>query len=126
MTTLQRLRPAMYLLGLTLLVATLLGARALTAGHGNADHKTPEPPANGGGKATGPVVLGTVESDKPMVQYGLAPVLQSGVITQVFVKEGQEVTAGNPAKGIPADKLYEFDSPLQKHDLARAQVAVSQ
>jgi multidrug resistance efflux pump len=116
----------MYLLGLTLLVATLLGARALTAGHGNADHKTPEPPAAGGGKATGPVVLGTVESDTPMVQYGNSPVLQSGTITQVFVKEGQEVTAGNPEKGIPASKLYEFDSTILRHDLERAQIAVLQ
>jgi multidrug resistance efflux pump len=116
----------MYLLGLTLLVATLLGARALTAGHSNADHKTAEPPAAGGGKATGPVVLGTVESEQAMVGYGLSPVLQSGVITRVFVKEGQEVTAGNPAKGIPADKLYEFDSTILRHDLERAKVAVLQ
>lgn len=115
----RRIRPAFFLLGAALVGATLVGARALTAG-GNTDGKTANPTPAANGKATGPVVLGTVDSDTPPVGYGLPPVLQSGTVDQVFVKDGQDVKVG--------DRLYAFDTRMQRVELenARAAVAVAQ
>jgi multidrug resistance efflux pump len=112
-----RVRPALYLAGAALAVGCLVGARALTAGSGPADApKTAAPPA-GGKAAGGPVVLGTVDSDPPPVSYGLPPVLPSGTVAEVFVRDGQEVKAG--------EKLYAFDTtvPTRKLEKAAANVA---
>ncbi len=118
MTWLQRLRPAVYVLGAALVVATLLGARALTAGNGNGDDKkSVNPGGNGNVKVGGPVVLGTVDSKTPPVSYALPPVLQSGTIAEVFVEEGQEVKKG--------DKLYAFDTTIQKRNVEKAKAAVA-
>jgi multidrug resistance efflux pump len=122
---LRRLRPVFYLLGVALVIGSLVGARALTGDGKAADSKTANPAANGA-KAGGLIVLGTVDSTPSKVSYGLPPMLPSGTISAVFVKEGQEVKKGDKAKGIPGDKLYEFDSSLQKHDLALAKIAVLQ
>src|SRR5262249_48647891 len=48
----------------------------------------------------------------------LPPVLQSGTVVTVFVKDRQEVKAG--------DDLYVFDNSIQQRDLDRALVAIEQ
>jgi multidrug resistance efflux pump len=121
MNWLRRIRTALILLGIALTVATLVGVRSLTAGH----RSVPDGPPSGGGPATpgnskskggGLIVLGTVDSDPPPIAYGLPPVLQSGTVAEVFVKDGQEVKAG--------DRLYRFDTTLPSRDLDRALTAV--
>ena len=67
----RRFRPALFVLGAALVGVTLLGAKALTAGNGAEPHKPAS--AAGNGKAGGPVVLGTVDSDPQPVSYGLPP-----------------------------------------------------
>jgi multidrug resistance efflux pump len=117
MTWLRRVRPGLYLLGVALVIGSLVGARALTAGNGsnsNNEPKTANP--NYAVKAAGPIVLGTVDSDPSPVWYGLPPVLQSGTIVERFVNDRKEVKAGDP--------LYKFDTSLQECDLVRAQAAV--
>ncbi|MBA4063105.1 MAG: hypothetical protein C0501_05225 [Isosphaera sp.] len=115
MATLRRVRPALYVAGAALAVGCLVGARALTAASGQSDApKTAGPAATG--KAGGPVVLGTVDSDPPPVSYGLPPVLPSGTVAEVFVKDGQEVKAG--------DKLYAFDTTVPTRELEKATAAV--
>ncbi len=118
MSWLRRLRPALFLLGCVLAVVTMVGARALTADNGTAPDrpKTANPAPTGQEKVIGPIVLGTVDSDPPPVTYGLPPVLQSGAIAEVFVKDGQEVKNG--------EKLYVFDTTIQTRDLERARTAV--
>jgi multidrug resistance efflux pump len=114
----RSLRPALFVLGLALLAGSLLGARALTKanGQGNGDQlKTANPtPA---ARLSGPIVLGTVDSDPSPVPYLLPPVLQSGTVVRVFAKAGQEVRTNQP--------LYEFDTALQKADLESAKAAVA-
>jgi multidrug resistance efflux pump len=107
----------LYVLGVALVVVSLVGARALTNGNGHdkGDAKTVNPAA-GGAKVSGPIVLGTVDSDPSPVPYILPPVLQSGTVVKVFVKDGHEVKAG--------DALYEFDTSLQQRALEKAQAAV--
>jgi multidrug resistance efflux pump len=118
MTWLRRVRPALYVLGALLVAGTLVGARAMTNADGAADAPKTANPAPGGGKVGGPIVMGTVDSDPPPADYRLPPVLQSGTITEVFVKDGQQVKKG--------DKLYEFDASIQKRNLEKANVAVLQ
>jgi len=65
---------------------------------------------------TGTVVLGTADSDPPPARYGLPPVLQSGQVAEVFVKQGDTVKAG--------DKLYRFNSQMLEAKLKEAQEAV--
>ncbi len=119
MTWLRRFRPVLFVLGVALLVGTLVGAGALTAGHGNAGDapKSANPAQAASAKASGPITMGTVDSDPPPVSYGLPTVLQSGSIAEVFVKDGQEVKAG--------EKLYSFDTSIQTSDLNRALTAVA-
>lgn len=116
MTWLRKARPALFVIGFSLAIGSLLGARALTAGNGTATAvpKTANP--IGTGQASGPVVLGTVDSDPPPIAYGLPPVMQSGTIAKVLVKDGQEVKVG--------DELYAFDASIQNGDLERARAAV--
>jgi multidrug resistance efflux pump len=118
MTWLRRVRPALYVLGVLLVVGTLVGARAMTNAHGAAEGQQTAHPAPGNEKAGGPIVMGTVDSDPPPADYRLPPVLQSGTVAEVFVKDGQPVKKG--------DKLYEFDTSIQRHDVERANVAVLQ
>lgn len=114
MTWLRRIRPLLFLLGVALVLGSVFGARAMTAGGTDAKSNNP-PPA--GAKAAGPVVMGTVDTDTPYVHYGLPPVLQSGTVAEVYVKNGQEVKAD--------EKLYTFDTTLQNRDLEFAHSAVA-
>ena len=118
MTWLRQARPALFVLGVALVVGSMVGARALTKanGQGNGEQpKTANPPSNG--KLSGPIVLGTVDSEPSPVPYLLPPVLQSGTVAKVFVKTGQEVEVDQP--------LYMFDTALQKADLESANAAVA-
>jgi multidrug resistance efflux pump len=110
MTWLRKTRPVFITLGLALGIATLIGARSLT--HGTDATAKPDAPRSGGG----PVVLGLVDSDPPPVDYRLPPVLASGTVVKVYVKDGDEVRADQP--------LYEFDTTIQKQDVKRAETAV--
>jgi multidrug resistance efflux pump len=118
----------MYLLGLMLVVAMLVGARALSGnGHAADGQKTASPaPKAQNNRLGGLTVLGTVDSDPSPIRYGLSPLLQSGTISRVWVKDGQEVRKGDLAKGILGDKLYEFDSAIQRHDLEQAKLKVQE
>lgn len=117
MSWLRKTRPVLVVLGLGTLVATVAGARALTngqepkVGSGGAPDKTPAP------KPGGTVVLGTVDTATPQVEYGLPPVLAAGTIAKVFVKDGDAVKAGAP--------LYEFDTTVQRGMVDRAKSAVA-
>lgn len=116
MTWLRKMRPVLVVLGLGTLLATVAGARALTG---------EDAPKSGGGtpekaappKPGGTVVLGTVDTETPQVEYGLPPVLAAGSIAKVFVKDGDVVRAG--------DKLYEFDTTVQRGLVDRAKSAVA-
>lgn len=110
-----RIRFALYFIGVVVMIGSLLGAKLLTGGH-DENPKT-EYPAGSSDKIVGPLVLGTVDSNDQLIPYGLPPVLQSGTIADVFVKDGSEVKVG--------DKLYAFDTSIQNRDLERANVAVS-
>jgi multidrug resistance efflux pump len=115
MKWLRKMRPVIFALGLTLGVATLIGARSLTGGSGTDGSGKPGDGAPR--SATGPVVLGTVDTDPPPIEYRLPPVLPSGTVVKVHVKDGDEVKADAP--------LYEFDSTMQQKDVKRAETAVA-
>lgn len=110
----RKMRPVLIVIGLALAVGSLVGARALTHGGSEAVAKGAD---TGPRAAGGPVVLGTVDSDPPPVTYGLPPVLQSGTIAEVKVKDSDEVKAGQV--------LYSFDSTIQQKDVERAKYAVA-
>jgi multidrug resistance efflux pump len=113
-----RLRHALYLIGVALMIGSLLGAKLLTGGH-ESDNKTDPSRANQE-KLVGPVVMGTVDSDPQPIEYrGLPPVLQSGTIAKVLVKDGDKVSAGG--------KLYVFDtsSLVPIHKVAQKAVEVT-
>ncbi|MCI0700814.1 MAG: biotin/lipoyl-binding protein [Planctomycetia bacterium] len=112
MNWLRKSRPVLLIIGLGLAIGSLLGARALTNGSDDSSAKQEHALRTTGG----PVVLGTVDTDPPMVDYGLPPVLQSGTIKEVFVKDGDEVQAGK--------ELYAFEDRLLKADVARAKAAI--
>ncbi|QEG26886.1 Multidrug export protein EmrA [Gemmata obscuriglobus] len=116
MNWLRKMRPVLIVIGLGLAVGSLVGARALT--HGSGSEATAKgadvPPPRAAG---GPVVLGTVDTDPPPVSYGLPPVIQSGTIAKVSVKDSDEVAAGQ--------ELYVFDSTIQQKDVDRAKAAVA-
>jgi membrane fusion protein, multidrug efflux system len=114
MKWLRKMRPVIFALGLTLGIATLIGARSLTGGTGSDGSGRPGDAAPR--SATGPVVLGTVDTDPPPVDYRLPPVLPSGTVVKVHVKDGDEVKAGQ--------ELYEFDSTMQQKDVKRAEATV--
>jgi multidrug resistance efflux pump len=115
MTWLRKARPVLVALGLALGIGTLIGARNLATGsNAEAGAKPGEgvPKANGG-----PVVLGLVDTDPQPTWYGLPPVLQSGTVVKVHVKEGDDVKVDQP--------LYEFDATIQKQDVKLAEAAVA-
>lgn len=120
MTWLHKFRPFLYVLGVVVVVGSLLGARLLSpgSGGGSSDPTQPKSAIPTNGKAgSGPVVIGYVDTDPGPVAHGLPPVLQSGTVMKVHVKQGDEVQKGAP--------LYEFDSRLQKADLENALAAVA-
>jgi multidrug resistance efflux pump len=113
MTWLRKMRPVLFAIGLALGIATLIGARSLTGGGGaDASAKPGDAP-----RSVGLVVLGLVDTDPQPVSYGLPPVLPSGTVTKVHVKEGDVVKADQP--------LYEFDATIQEQDVKRAEAAVA-
>jgi multidrug resistance efflux pump len=114
MTMLRRARPALYVAGGLLLVGSLLGASLLATGTGTDQPKTTNPTNGKGG--SGPVVIGFVDSNPSPVPYGLPPVMQSGMVAEVLVKEGQHVDAGAP--------LFRFDTTMPEADLKTAEEAV--
>lgn len=118
MSWVRRVRPALFVLGAVLAVGSLLGARALThaSGKGNGEQSKTANPAPTA-KLSGPIVMGTVDSEPSPVPYLLPPVLQSGTVTQVFVRGGQEVKIDDP--------LYVFDTSIQQADLESAKAAVA-
>src|SRR6266545_2933939 len=120
MTWLRKTRPILLALGLALGIGVLLGAREITHAGSNTAAKSADPGPRSNG---GPVVLGLVDTDPPPVAYGLPPVLQSGTVTKVHVKDGDEITAEMIRTG--KDALYEFDNTIQKSDVKRAEAAVA-
>lgn len=111
---LRKMRPVLIVVGVVLLIGSIIGARNLTGGG------TPEANAKGGDAprpAPGLIVLGLVDTDPQPVQYGLPPVLQSGTVVKVSVKEGDEVKAGQ--------ELYAFDDTIPKAKLESAKAAVA-
>lgn len=114
MTWLRKTRPVLVAVGLAVGIGSLIGARQLTSGGGSASAKADIAPAPR--VVGGPVVLGLVDTDPPPVAYGLPPVLQSGTVTKVHVKDGDEVQTGK--------ELYEFDATTQKADVKLASTAV--
>jgi len=113
MTWLRKMRPLALMVGIAIGIGTLIGARTLTGTSTDASAKPGDAPRSGGG----PVVLGTVDTDPPPVYYGLPPVLQSGVITKVHVKDGVEVKADQP--------LYEFDATIPEANVKSAKAGVA-
>src|SRR6516225_7830409 len=97
----RKVRVGSFALGVVLLVGMLVGAKLLSPGAGGGSDPAPKAAAPDK-PTTGTVVLGYVDSDPGPSRYGLAPVLQSGQVTKVFVKEDDVVKEGVP--------LYEFDS----------------
>jgi len=128
MAWLRKVRPLLFVLGGLLIIGSLLGARLLTHGAGGAtDAAKPATPTNGK-DGSGPVVLGTVDSNPSPIGFGLPPVLQSGEIVKVFVEAGQEVKVreyrlfgGKMAIG---DPLYKFNTKMLEAKLTNAQMAV--
>src|SRR5438270_127892 len=120
MTWLRKTRPILWAVGLALGIGVLLGAREMTHAGSSATVKSADPGPRSNG---GPVVLGLVDTDPPPVAYGLPPVLQSGTVTRVHVKDGDEITAEMIKTG--KDALYEFDNTIQKSDVKRAEAAVA-
>ncbi len=113
MAWIRKMRPVLIVTGVALAVGSLLGARALSNGStAEASTKADTKPRINGG----PIVLGLVDTDPPPVAYGLPPILQSGSIAKVYVKDGDEVKVGQ--------ELYAFDATIQENDLKRAQKAV--
>ena len=114
MTWLRKTRPVLIVTGLALIVASVVGAGALSGGSGASAKAEPAPAPRAAG---GPIVLGTVDTDPPPVSYGLPPVLQSGTVLEKLVKDGDEVKVGQP--------LYSFDATLMQAQLKSAVAAVA-
>ncbi len=113
MTWLRKMRPVLIAVGLAVGIGALIGARSRT---GESNSASAKPGDNGTRAAPGLYVLGTVDTDPTPTPYGLPPVLPSGTVTKVHVKEGDEVKVDQ--------KLYEFDATIQVKDVKRAEAAV--
>jgi multidrug resistance efflux pump len=123
MRWLRKTRLVFFIVGLALCTGMLIGARTLTGGSA-ADKGDKSKSDNAPRSASsGPVVMGTVDTDPQKVEYGLPPILQSGTVSQVFVKDGDEITL----EMIRANKhaLYAFDDTIPKANLASAKAAVA-
>jgi multidrug resistance efflux pump len=118
MTRLRLMRPLLLSAAGVVVVGSLLGARLLgPGGGGGTDSSGKSPPAPAAKETIGTVAIGTADSDPPPARYGLPPVLQSGQIAEVYVKQGDDVKAG--------DKLYKFDARPLEEKLAVAEAAVA-
>jgi multidrug resistance efflux pump len=117
MTRLRLMRPLLLTAAAVVVVGSLLGARLLGPGGGGGTDSSGKSPAPTGKEIVGTVVIGDADSDPPPARYGLPPVLQSGQIAEVFVKQGDEVKAG--------DRLYKFDARPLEEKLAVAEAAVA-
>ncbi|AMV23099.1 putative efflux pump membrane fusion protein [Gemmata sp. SH-PL17] len=113
MNWLHKARPVLVVTGLALVIGSLIGARELA--HGSTSDASAKGEAPRGGAGT--IVLGTVDTDPPPVSYGLPPVLQSGTVLKVFVKEHEDVKVDQP--------LYAFDATLQQATVDSAKAAVT-
>jgi len=112
------MRPLLLSAAGVVVVGSLLGARLLgPGGGGGGTDSAGKSPAPAGKDTIGTVAIGTADSDPPPARYGLPPVLQSGQIADVFVKQGDEVKAG--------DKLYKFDARPLEEKLAVAEAAIA-
>ena len=126
---LRKIKPLLFVLGGLLIIGSLLGARLLThgAGGGTAEPAKPAGPTNGK-DGSGPVVLGTVDSNPSPIGFFLPPVLQSGQIVKVFVEPGQEVKLREyrlfGGKMTVGDPLYKFNTQMLEAKLREAQLAV--
>ena len=127
---LRKIKPLLFVLGGLLVIGSLLGARLLThgAGGGTTEPAKSAPGPTNGKDGSGPVVLGTVDSNPSPIGFFLPPVLQSGMIVKVFVEPGQEVKlreyrlfGGKMAIG---DPLYKFNTQMLEAKLTDAQRAV--
>ncbi|QDU23829.1 HlyD family secretion protein [Urbifossiella limnaea] len=117
MTRLRMMRPLLLTAAVVVVVGSLLGARLLGPGGGGGTDSSVKSPAPPAAKDTiGTVVIGDADSDPPPARYGLPPVLQSGQVAEVFVKQGDTVKVG--------EKLYKFDSRPLERKLAEAEAAV--
>jgi membrane fusion protein (multidrug efflux system) len=117
MAWLRKTRSLLVAAGGVLLIGSLLGARLLGPGGGGGGDSTGKaPPPPPGKEAVGTVVLGTADSDPSPVSYALPPVLPSGRVAEVFVRQGDDVRAG--------DKLYRFDAQILQAKLTEAEAAV--
>ena len=104
-----------WLVGVGLLVGSILGANRLI----HADTQTPlgGKPAPPPAAATDALIThGTVAAEQEVGQYTGSPLMAAGRVEKVFVKEGDEVKAG--------DKLYLFDNRAAKADVDRAEAQV--
>ena len=117
MTRLRMMRPLLLSAAVVVVVGSLLGARLLGPGGGGGTDSSGKSPPPAVKETIGTVALGTADSDPPPARYGLPPVLQSGQIAEVFVKQGDEVKTG--------DKLYRFDARPLEEKLAVAEAAVA-
>jgi multidrug resistance efflux pump len=113
----NRLKLLPWVFGVCLLVGTAAGANRLlqdppSAG-GPVDNGKAKPPLKDGGPV---VVTGVVAAEQDLVPYIGSPMLPAARVVEVYVKEGDEVTAGKP--------LYKFDDAAAKADIAKAAAAV--
>ena len=127
---LRKIKPLLYVLGGLLIIGSLLGARLLTHGAGGGTAEPAKPPGPTNGKdGSGPVVLGTVDSNPSPIGFFLPPVLQSGQIVKVFVEPGQEVKLREyrlfGGKMTVGDSLYKFNTQMLEAKLREAQLAVA-
>lgn len=116
----SRLKMVPWALGVVLLAGSLVGANRLLhadstspGGGGGANGKPPAGPAPGSDAL---IVHGTVAAAQELVPYAGSPFLASGQVAEVYVKEGQEVKAGQP--------LYKFDDAAAQADIREAAAAV--
>ena len=97
------------------------------AGGGTAEPAKPPGPTNGK-DGSGPVVLGTVDSNPSPIGFFLPPVLQSGQIVKMFVEPGQEVKLREyrlfGGKMVVGDPLYKFNTQMLEEKLRNAQLGV--
>jgi multidrug resistance efflux pump len=116
MTRLRMMRPLLLAAAAVVVVGSLLGARLLGPGGGGGTDASGKSPTPAPKETIGTVAIGTADSDPPPARYGLPPVIQSGQVAEVFVKQGDEVKAG--------DKLYRFDTRPLDRKLAEAEAAL--
>lgn len=124
MAWLRKIRPLLFVLGGLLVIGSLLGARLLTHGGGGTTDPTAKSAPTNGKDGSGPVVLGTADSNPSPIKFGLSPVLQSGQIEKVYVEAGSEVKVreyrafgGKMAIG---DPLYKFNTQMLEAKLKEA------